>query len=435
MRSEADRTSRLTPTTRMLVALVAGIATGLLAMTWPNAATRLLLAIAEPVGRIWVNALQMTVIPLVASLLVSGLAASIDTRATGRLGLRALVTFLALLGVAGVLGLLLAPPLVARIPLEAASAALRSELASGGAAAAEAVRRFPALSQLLVDIVPANPIRAATEGAMLPLVVFAVLFGLAAAHLPDDRRGALVDFFRGVAAALLVIVGWVIRVGPIGVFALAVGLAVRTGLAGVGALALYVLLLSALIVLMTLVMYAAAATAGGVPLSRFVRAAAPPQAVAFSSRSSLAALPAMLEARLRLGLPPEASAFVLPLAVTTLRVSTPIMWAVTMPFLARLYGGELGYPQLILLVGTGILLSFSTPGLPSASLFLMAPFLAGLRIPVEALGLVLAADAIPDLFKGVLNVTGHLAATAIVVREPARNAPRSGAVPAEPAAS
>jgi proton glutamate symport protein len=144
---------------------------------------------------------------------------------------------------------------------------------------------------------------------------------------------------------------------------------------------------------------------------------APAQAVAFSARSSLAALPALLEgARRWLVLPPVVTSFVLPLAVSTLRLSTPIMWSITLPFLARLYGVELGYAHLALLVGNGILLSFAVPGLPSASLFLMAPFLAGLGIPVEALGIVIAADAIPDLFKGVLNVTGHMASATIVAR-------------------
>jgi Na+/H+-dicarboxylate symporter len=251
---------------------------------------------------------------------------------------------------------------------------------------------------------------------MLPLVFFAVLFGLAAAYLPLERREAVVAFFRGIADALLVIVGWVIAVAPIGVFALAVGLVLRTGTAGVEALALYILLLCALILITTGLLYLIAATAGRVPLARFARAAAPAQAVAFSSRSSMAALPAMLAARERLLLPPAASGLVLPLAVTTLRVSTPIMWAVAIPFLARLHGIELGYAPLALLVLAGILLSFSTPGLPSASLFLMSPFLPGLGIPVEALGIAIAADAIPDLLKGVLNVTGHLTATAIVTR-------------------
>jgi Na+/H+-dicarboxylate symporter len=121
-------------------------------------------------------------------------------------------------------------------------------------------------------------------------------------------------------------------------------------------------------------------------------------------------------ARERLGLPVSVTSFVLPLAVTTLRLSTPIMWGVSIPFLARLYGIAIAPEQFALLLASGILLSFSVPGLPSASIFLMGPFITGLGIPIEALGLLIAADSIPDLFKGVLNVTGHMTSAVVVTR-------------------
>jgi Na+/H+-dicarboxylate symporter len=157
--------------------------------------------------------------------------------------------------------------------------------------------------------------------------------------------------------------------------------------------------------------------AGKQPLGRFARALVSPQAIAFSARSSLAALPAMVEAaRTRLGLPSPVTSFVLPLAVTTLRPSTPIMWGVAIPFLARLYGIELSPETMLALVGAGILLSFSVPGLPSASILLMGPFITGLGMPIEAMGLLIAADSIPDPFKGVLNVTSHVTTSAVVAR-------------------
>ena len=223
--------------------------------------------------------------------------------------------------------------------------------------------------------------------------------------------------FRAIADAMTVIVGWLIAVAPVGVFALAVTLVVRTGLGAVRALALYIAVLTGVIVLVTLLLYPVAVIAGRQPLSRFARALIPPQAIAFSARSSLAALPAMVEAaRTRLGLPDPVTSFVIPLAVTTLRLSAPIMWSVSIPFVARLYGVALGQEQLLLLIGAGILLSFSVPGLPSGSILLMGPFITGLGIPIEAVGLLIAADSIPDLFKGVLNVTSHVTTSAVVAR-------------------
>jgi proton glutamate symport protein len=402
-------------TTRMLLALVAGLIAGTVATNFEAAGGGLLISVAEPVGSLWVNALRMTLIPLVVSLLISVIASVPDAKSTGRLGVRALVIFTIFLVATGVVSVLIGPALVAMLPIDAATTAAL-QTGDAGAVVTNAAR-MPTLVQTLIDIVPANPVRAAADGAMLPLVVFSLALGAAATRIPPDRRAGLVQFFRGLADAMLVIVGWVIAVAPIGVFALAIGLAARIGLAAVGVIAWYIVILSGVIILVTVLLYGAAVIGGRVPLSRFARSVAPGQAVAFSARSSLAALPALIEgARRWLTLPPVVTSFVLPLAVSTLRISTPIMWSITIPFLARLYGIELGYGELAVLVLNGILLSFSIPGLPSASIFLMAPFLTGLGIPAEALGIVLAADAIPDLFKGVLNVTGHMASATIVAR-------------------
>lgn len=402
-------------TMRMLLALVGGLITGSIATTFKDAGGGVLIQVADPIGSIWVNALRMTLIPLVVSLLISVIAAVPDARSTGKIGVRALVIFLVFLVATGVVSVLIGPALVAILPIDAATiAALRT---TDAATVVTDAARMPTIAQTFIDIVPTNPIRAAADGAMLPLVVFSVALGAAATRIPADRRADFVRFFRSLADAMLVIVGWVIAVAPVGVFALAIGLAARTGLAAVGVIAWYIAILTGVIILVTVLLYGAAVIGGGVPLLRFARSVAPGQAVAFSARSSLAALPALIEgARRWLVLPPVVTSFVLPLAVSTLRLSTPIMWSITLPFLARLYGVELGYAELALLVFNGILLSFSVPGLPSASLFLMAPFLTGLGIPAEAIGIVIAADAIPDLFKGVLNVTGHMASATIVAR-------------------
>ena len=419
----------MTATTRVLVALLTGLLVGTAISALDVPLLRSIAAAIEPVGTLWVRALQMTLIPLVLSLLVTGILATVDTGATGRLGATALGVFLALLAGTALVSSLVATPLVARIPINPETTAMmRATVDSSVLATA---KQLPTFSELLVSIVPANPIRAAADGAMLPLVTFAILFGLALARVAVERRDIVARIFRAIADAMTVIVGWLIAVAPLGVFALAMTLVIRTGLGAVRALALYIALISGVIILVTLLLYAVAVVAGRQPLIHFARALIPPQAIAFSARSSLAALPAMVDsARSRLALPPPITSFVLPLAVTTLRLSTPIMWSVSIPFLARLYGVEIAPEQFILLLGAGILMSFSVPGLPSASIFLMGPFITGLGIPIEAIGLLIAADSIPDLFKGVLNVTGHMTSAAVVARRvshlPALHPPGEG---------
>jgi len=407
-----------TSTSRVLLALLAGLLVGAAISAVDSSVLRSIAAAIEPAGTLWVRALQMTLIPLVLSLLVTGIVATVDTGATGRLGTTALGVFLALLAGTALVSALVATPLVPRIPIDPETIAKMRTAADSSVLAT--ARQLPTFSELLVSVVPANPVRAAADGAMLPLVTFAILFGLALGRVATERREIVARIFRAIADAMTVLVGWLIAIAPLGVFALAMTLVVRTGLGAVRALALYIVLLTGVIVLVTLLLYAVAVSAGRQPLARFVRALVPPQVIAFSARSSLAALPAMVEsARTRLALPAPVISFVLPLAVTTLRLSTPIMWGVSLPFLARLYGIHIGPDQMALLIGSGILLSFSVPGLPSASIFLMGPFITGLGIPIEAIGLLVAADSIPDLFKGVLNVTGHMTAATVVARRSA----------------
>jgi proton glutamate symport protein len=276
---------------------------------------------------------------------------------------------------------------------------------------------MPGLVERIVAIVPANPVRAMADAAMLPLIVFTLIFAVALARLDPARREPVVRLFESVAAVMLVVVRWVLAFAPLGIFALALGLASRLGARAAAALVFYMVTLSVVLLLFTLVLYAVAATIGRTPLARFAAALAPAQAVAFSARSSLAALPALITgARERLHAPPAITGVLLPLTVSVFRINVPIAWVVGAMFLAKLYGVELETPTLLGLVVTATLISFSVPGIPSASLFLLAPVLVDLGLPAEGAGILIAVDAIPDMFKTTLNVTSHLTVATVVNR-------------------
>jgi Na+/H+-dicarboxylate symporter len=217
---------------------------------------------------------------------------------------------------------------------------------------------------------------------------------------------------------MLVLVRWMLVVAPIGVFALAMPLVARLGVAAIGALAAYVVLVSlAAGVFVLLVLYPAAAWGGAVGLRAFTRAALPAQAVAFSSRSSLAALPALIDAsRNRLRLPEEISGFFLPLASVVFRVGAALGLTTGAVFIARIYGVSMNGTQLATMVATAIVTSFSVPGIPGGSIIAMVPVLAAVGLPIEGVGILLGVDTIPDMFRTTANVTGQLAAAAIVGR-------------------
>ncbi len=394
-----------------------GLALGAGAAATHSAAIGSIVTLLEAVGTLWINAIRMTVVPLVVALVITGVVSTADVRKVGLLGARAVPVFLAFLLAGGFFTLLVAPFSLDHLAIAPEVAANLRSGAGAMAGAGAGAPQMPSLMQRLVEMIPANPLKAAADGAMLPLVIFTLALGLALTAIPAARREPLVQLVQAVADAMLVLVGWVLVVAPIGIFGLAVGLGSRMGAAAAGALLHYVITLSAVLVIYILAVYPVVALLGRVSPRRFAAAAAPAQAVAFSSRSSLAALPAMIAgAKDRLGLPPAITGFALPLAVSVFRVNVPIGWVVGVLFLGKLYGVPLDADQMGGLVVTSTLISFSVPGIPSASLFLLAPVLVNLGLPAEGVGILIAVDAIPDLFKTMANVTSHLASVTILAR-------------------
>lgn len=404
--------------TYVLAALAAGFVLGSIAAATSSPLALRLVAVIEPLGTLWVNAIRMTVVPLVVSVLITGVASGIGSQSLGKLGVRSLVTFVTLLVAGGLVALAIAPPLLSRIPLTPdVIERLRESATTAASTTVTAVQQLPTLAQRITDTVPSNPIRAAADGAMLPLVVFTLLLALAIARLSPPLRASITGFFSGVSDAMLVIVGWVLAAAPVGVFALALSVAAKTGIQAAGALLYYIVVLSLVLLVVTAMLYIPVLLFGRIPLRKFAVAALPAQAVAVSSRSSLAALPAMLrETRDRLGLPPVATSFALPLAVSVLRMNVPPRWVVSAIFLGALYGVDVGFTALVWVLITAVLISFSVPGIPSASLFMLAPVLVSLGLPAEGVGLLIAVDTIPDMFNTLANVTGHMASTTVIAR-------------------
>ena len=407
-------------TTRVLIALVLGLAAGIAVASSGSPALIAAARAVEPVGQLFINAIRMTVIPLVVASLIVGTAGTADVRAIGRIGGRAVALFTITLLVAATLSALVSPAIFAGLPLSAeASAALRESAAGGAATAAETARKVPTFGSWLVELVPANPVKAAADGAMLPLIVFAVAFGVAAARIGGDRRRTIVAFFDAVAEASITLVRWVLAFAPIGVFALALPLATRLGAAAAGALAYFIVAVSALCAAFSLLVLVPAAVAfGRVPVRAFMRASTPALAVALSARSSLAALPAMIEgARDRLRLPEPITGFFLPLAASVFRTGSAIYYPAAAAFIARLYGVDIDPTELATVVLVSVLATYSVPSVPGGTLIVMIPVLESAGLPLEAIALLFGADAIPDMLRTGANVTGHMTVGAILGRE------------------
>lgn len=397
---------RRSPAIWLVVALVAGLVAGLLAAPNPELATWIE-RFLQPVGTLWVNALRMTVVPLVVGTVLAALLGEGAELLVRRVGSRGLMLFVALLLAASVLTVLAAPPLLtALMPATDARALAGASGIETGAPVS--------LGRWLVELIPVNPVRVAAEGAMLPLLVFVVLFALAAARLPRDQRELIHRGAAAVSAAMLVLVKWVLVLAPVGVFALAAVLGTRLGAGAAGAVLVYVTVVAILSVAVGAGLYVIVLVATRYPLAGFARATAPAQAVAFSARSSLAALPAMVEGAMRVGMRPGIGSFFLPVAASVFRLGGVVGITVGILFLARLYDTPIGLAGILTIFFAVPLLTFSVPGIPGGSILIMAPVLGAVGVPLEGIGILLAADTIPDMLRTTVNVTADMAAAAVL---------------------
>ena len=399
---------------RILLALVLGLSLGIAAAAMGGAWVEPSISVAEPVGKLWLNALQMTIIPLVVSLLITGIAAGAEAARSSRLAGRAILLFVALLAASSTIAAILTPLFLSLWPLPPASGdALRSALQ-----ATEPVAEMPGFAEFLLAIVPTNPFAAAVENAILPLIIFTATFAFALTRLPVEPRERLTGFFRAVSEVMLVMVGWMLWLAPIGVLALAYVVGARAGGAAFGALLHYVLIVSSVGIVIWLLAYPVGVIGGRLSLGRFARAVVPAQAVAISTQSSLASLPAMLRGAETLQVPVAASGVVLPLAVAIFRITGPAMNLAVALYIAHWFGMELGPLQIAAGVAAAAITTMGSVGLPGQISFItsIAPICLALGVPIAPLALLIAVETIPDIIRTLGNVTMDVAATTTLTR-------------------
>ena len=399
----------------VLVALVAGIVAGALVRAEAPQLTQAAHVI-EAFGGLWLNALRMTVVPLVAALLITGVASVADAAKTGGLVARAVLLFSVLLVFSAIYGIAATQGLLSLWPVEREAAA--KFIGDVGAGAVQ-IAEPPSFVSWLEGLAPANPVSAAANDQILQLVVFAVFFGFAVTQLSPDMRERIVGFFRAVAHAMIIVVHWVLLAGPLGVFGLALGVGLRAGLDAAQTIGQYVLIVSAVTAGATVIAWLIGMIFGRQPLGRFTVAMAPVWAIAASTQSSIASLPAMLEAALRgLRIPAHIADVTLPLAVAVFRFTSPTANLAVCFFVAHLYGIQPSLLQMASAVVVAYGVSIGSVGLPGQVSFIasVAPICLALGVPFELLGILLAVEVIPDIFRTLGNVTGDVATTTILAR-------------------
>lgn len=411
----------------ILGSLIAGMLLGIAVEAVSLGTATASLPYVETVGLLWLKGLTMTIIPLIVALLVTGITATADAARAGALAARSILIFLVSIFLTGLMSLLMTPLLLRLFPLPVSAATALREGLGGTTEAGPS----PTFADFVLGLLPTNPIGAAAESAVLPLIVFTTVFAFAITRIAPEQRATMSGLFKALGDTMLVVIGWVLALAPIGVFALGYALAVKAGVAAFGGLFHYVLIVSAIgvccIILGTLLAWLVV----GIAPPRFFRAMVPTLAVALSTQSSLASLPAMLRASETLGVDPKKADVVLPLAVALFRFTSPAMNLAVVVYIAWLFGLELTPWEMAVGLGVAMAAALSSVSLPGSISYVtsIAPIATAMGVPVAPLGLLVAVETFPDIFRTLGNVIGDVAATKYAADGIKDDAPPAGETP------
>jgi Na+/H+-dicarboxylate symporter len=398
--------------TRILLALFIGLALGVFAAAQAPVIGVQIAYWLDIVGSLWLNGLRMTVVPLVVALLVTGIVKSAEAARAGPMAARTMFWVVCLMVISAVLGAVLTPALLSLWPMPAESAAaLRAALTT-----VPAVAEQPPLRDFIVALVPTNPISSAANDSILPLLIFTLVFAFAVTRLAQGPRAQMAGFFSALADAMVIVIEWVLKLAPIGVFALAFVVGARSGLAALGAVAHYIVTVSIVGIIVGAFAYPIAVFAGKVRLGEFVRQISPVQAFAVSTQSSLASLPLMLKKAEALGVRESTAGLVLPMAVALLRVTGPAMNLAVALYVANWFGVELDAFDYGFAIFIAALTSMGAVSLPGSVSFVtsITPICLALGIPIEPLALLIAVETLPDIFRTTGNVQMDVALATVI---------------------
>ncbi len=406
---------------RILLGLVAGLVLGVganLAVGGSAGLERLIVYVTDPVGRLWLNGLIMIVIPLVISTLALGVAGLGSIARVGRIGALTLLTFLSLTAIAATIGLVLVNVVRPGSRLDPGIRAGLMETYQSQSDQAMGLAEGGLSMDLLVNIVPRNPVRAMADFNMLGVIFFSLMVGVALTRIPAERARPLLDVLESIAHVSVAVIDLVMAVAPLAVACLIFSVTARFGLDLLASLARYVLTVVSGLALFMAVVY---------PLflkfiarrspAAFFREAWIVMMTAFSTSSSNATLPTTLRvAEERLGVPNEVAGFVVPLGATMNMNGTALFEGVTVLFVAQVFGITLSLGQQLLVVLMSVVVAIGTAGVPGGSIPLLMIVLGMVGAPMQGIAIVLGVDRILDMCRTTVNVTGDLVTTTIVER-------------------
>jgi proton glutamate symport protein len=402
-----------------ILGLVAGVLLGGVSHDHAGGPLAALSPYVKAFGTLWLNALTALVVPLTAVNVIKAVLRGRDAKSTGVQSARALGLFVIWLAIGAAVTLLLVPPVLAQWTIDrTALSALISAVPTDAITAITTAPPPTSASDVVAIFVPSNLFKAVVNGELLPILIFSIAFAFAAIRSGEPHRATLTAGVEAIADALLVIVGWLIHLLPAGAFALAFVFSESVGFGLAGLLGEFTLLTCLALLGFTVLLYPLTALLGRVSMVRFARAVLPAQIAAVTTRSSIASLPALLDGAAReLRMSPAVANLTLPLSVAVFKVNRTISSSVKMLFIAHMFGIQLGVMQIVTFVVSVMILSFTSLGVPGGGgAFKSLAAYVAIGLPIEGYVLLETTDAIVDVFKTLLNVTGDMSVASVVER-------------------
>jgi proton glutamate symport protein len=399
---------------KIFLGLLAGVTLGAISRLPGAEPLQRFLAACEPLGTAFIRLITMVVVPLVVASLFVGVASLGDMRRLGRIGGKTLAYFLVTTVVAATIGLSIA--LLAGLGTGLSPDAGVRAIADTG----RPVDITPGFAQMLVNMLPQNPIASAAQGDLLPLIIAVCIFGAAATVTRGEGRRVVVAFFEGINDMSMIVIGWLMRLAPAAVLVLIASVVARSGAALLQGLVMYVLVVLAALAVQLVLLLLILRLAAGIAIVPFFKSVSDALLLAFSTASSSVALPvSMAAARTRLGLSNEVVSFVLPAGTTLNKNGAAIYKAVTAVFLAHLYGVPLGPAQLVTIVLTSTMAAFAGAGVAGSSLVTTLIVLNAIGLGPRAaagIALVTGVDRPLDMCRTLINTIGNLVGAAWIDR-------------------
>ncbi len=380
-------------------------------------------SLIKPIGTIFLNLIIMIVVPLVFVSLMLGTASLGDIRKLGRIGLKTLVYFTLTTMVAAIIGLGAANIFKPGVGLdEEVKADLHKNFDSGAQVGIQRMEEKPAAIDILINIVPTNPLRSLVEGNLLQVIFLALLFGSILTIIKKERAEPVIKLLEGLNDIIIQVVHLAMKIAPFGVMALIADVIGQYGMSAVLTLLKYVLVCVGALLFYTIGMNSLTlSTLGRTNPLRFLKATKEAMLIAFSTSSSNAALPVSMESVEHLGVSREYSSFVIPLGATINMDGTALYQGVAAIFIAQIYGIPLTFIDQITIVFMATLSSIGAAGVPAAGIITLAMVLRQIGIPLEGIAFIIGVDRIPDMFRTMTNIIGDMTCSVVIKTSEEKN--------------